>query len=166
MAIFPVRIFGDPVLREKSLAVADLDKGIKVLSADMAETMYKSGGVGLAAPQVGILKQVITVDMGDDNYVVYLNPVIRERSRSSEVEDEGCLCLPSIHVPVNRAKKVVVEALDLKGRPVTIEAEDYLARVLQHEIDHLQGYTILEKTDAKSRQRAIREFMEKQRQEA
>ncbi|MDP1808031.1 MAG: peptide deformylase [Actinomycetota bacterium] len=166
MAIFPVRLFGDPVLREKSHPVRELDKRIQVLSADMAQTMYKCAGVGLAAPQIGVLKQIITIDMDQDNYVVYLNPEIKESSRSEETEEEGCLCVPHIRVPVTRARKVIVKALDLQGRPLIIEAEDLLARILQHEIDHLHGQTILDKTDAKSRRRAVREFMENGRQEA
>lgn len=166
MAIFPVRLFGDPVLRETSQPILELDKRIQILSADMAQTMYKGAGIGLAAPQIGVLKQIITIDMDQDNYVVYINPVIKESSRSTETEEEGCLCVPHIRVPVTRARKVVVEALDLQGRPVTVEADDLLARVLQHEIDHLRGQSILDRTDAKSRQQAIREFMENHQQEA
>jgi len=160
MAIFPIRIFGDPVLREKSLRVQEIDKKIKALSVDMAETMYKDAGIGLAAPQIGVLKQVIILDMGKDGYVVYVNPRIKEASRSKKTEEEGCLCLPNIQVPVSRSKKVIVEALDLQGRPVVIEADDLLARALQHEIDHLEGITILQKTDPQSKQTALREFME------
>jgi len=166
VAIFPVRLFGDPVLRETSQPILELDKRIQILSADMAQTMYKGAGIGLAAPQIGVLKQIITIDMDQDNYVVYINPVIKESSRSTETEEEGCLCVPHIRVPVTRARKVVVEALDLQGRPVTVEADDLLARVLQHEIDHLRGQSILDRTDAKSRQQAIREFMENHQQEA
>lgn len=166
MAIFPVRLFGDPVLRETSQPILELDKRIQILSADMAQTMYKGAGIGLAAPQIGVLKQIITIDMDQENYVVYINPVIKESSRSTETEEEGCLCVPHVRVPVTRARKVVVDALDLQGRPVTVEANDLLARVLQHEIDHLRGQSILDRTDAKSRQQAIREFMENHQQEA
>ena len=159
MAVFPVRFFGDPVLREKSEPVEELDGKIRVLSGNMAETMYKARGVGLAAPQIGVLKQVIVIDMGDDEFVAYINPLIIESSRSKDTEEEGCLCLPDIRVPVTRHKRVVVEALDLQGRPVTVEADEMLARILQHEIDHLDGKTILDTTDRKSREAALREFM-------
>lgn len=166
MAIFPVRLFGDPVLRENSQPVQEVDKRIRTFSADMAETMYKCAGVGLAAVQVGVLKQIITIDMDADNYVVYINPEIQERSRAAETDEEGCLCVPHVQVPVTRAKKIVVKALDLQGRPLIIEADDLLARILQHEIDHLHGKTILDRTDDKSRRRAVREFLENDQKEA
>lgn len=166
MAVLPIRIFGDPVLREKSAKVETIDKNLKAFSHDMAETMYNACGVGLAAPQIGVLKQVIVIDMGNEDFVVYINPRLVEASKSSETDDEGCLCMPDIRVPVSRSTRVVVDALDLLGRPVQIEAEDILARALQHEIDHLQGFTILDKTDLKSKRRAISEFMEKNSDEA
>lgn len=166
MAIFPVRLFGDPCLREKSQSIAEVDKRIRIFSVDMAKTMYDYKGVGLAAPQVGVLKQIITVDMGQDNYSVFVNPVIKEHSKATETDEEGCLSVPDVHVPINRYAKVVVEALDLKGRKIVIEADEQLARVLQHEIDHLNGLSILDKTDSKSRQKAISEFMENHQHEA
>jgi peptide deformylase len=159
MAIFPVRIFGDPILREKSYKIERIDLEVKELSRNMAQTMYEAAGIGLAAPQIGVLKSLIVVDMGGDNFVVYVNPMITERSKAQEVDDEGCLCLPGINVPVKRAQRVVVEARDLKGRPVKIEADDLLARILQHEIDHLEGHTILDRTDPKTRQKAVRKFL-------
>lgn len=164
MAVFPVRLFGDPVLRENALEVIKVNGDVKALAGNMAQTMYTGAGIGLAAPQIGVLKQVIVIDMGGDNFVVYLNPRIREHSKKGEVDDEGCLCLPEIRVPVRRYTRVVVDALDLKGRPVEIEADDLLARVLQHEIDHLLGKTILDKTDKKSRKQAIHEFMDSNRE--
>src|SRR3990172_8878260 len=124
MAIFPVRLFGDPVLREKSNPIVELDRQIKTLSADMAQTMYEGAGIGLAAPQIGVLKQIITIDMGHDNYVVYINPVIKHVSNSKETDEEGCLCLPNIRVPIARPTKIVVDALDLQARAVTIEANE------------------------------------------
>lgn len=161
MAIFPVRFFGDPVIKEKSLKVIELGNEVSILSRNMAETMYESQGIGLAAPQIGVLKQVIVIDMDDDGFVAYVNPKVVEYSKAQDVDDEGCLCLPDVRVPVKRSRKVVVRALDLKGREVEIEAEDMLARILQHEIDHLDGLTILERTDTGERRRAIQEFMER-----
>ena len=160
MAVYPVRLFGDPVLREKSHQVDDLNKEIRALAVSMAETMHDASGVGLAAPQIGVLKQVIVIDMNEEGFVVYVNPVIKEMSKETETDEEGCLCLPDIRVPVKRPKRVVVEALDLKGRKVEIEADELLARILQHEIDHLRGHTILDRTDSEMRQKALREFME------
>ncbi len=162
LAVFPVRFFGDPVIKEISIKVIDLGAEINVLAKNMAETMVDAQGIGLAAPQIGVLKQVIVISMQDDGFVTYINPVIVERSGPEEVDDEGCLCLPDVHVPVVRSKYVVVRAQDLKGRTVEIEADDLLARILQHEIDHLAGLTILDRTDKEERRRAIREFLEKQ----
>ena len=161
MAVFPVRFFGDPVIREKSLKVIKLDKEVSTLCRNMADTMYESQGVGLAAPQIGILKQIIVIGMDDESFVAYVNPKIVEYLGPEETDEEGCLCLPDIRVPVRRSRKVVVEALDLKGRELELEAEDMLARILQHEIDHLDGLTILDRTEAGERRRAIGEFMER-----
>ncbi len=161
MAVFPVRFFGDPVIKEKSLKVIKLDRDVSILSKNMADTMYESKGIGLAAPQIGVLKQVIVIDMDDEGFVAYVNPEIVEYSGPEEADEEGCLCLPDIHVPVKRSHRVVVKALDLKGREVELEAEDMLARILQHEIDHLNGLTILDRTDANERRRATVEFMER-----
>lgn len=166
MALLTVKTFGDPILKERSKKVEAIDMNIKTLSSGMARTMYEYRGIGLAAPQIGVLKQVIVIDMDEGNYVIYVNPVIDEASKKTDVEEEGCLCLPGVQIPVRRSKNVVVSALDLKGRPVQIEASDFLARVLQHEIDHLAGLSIVDRTDQENRRRAIQEFMEAQDQEA
>jgi len=129
------------------------------LAKNMAETMTEGHGIGLAAVQIGILKQLIVISMDNQGFVAYVNPEIVERSTAEELDDEGCLCIPDVQVPIKRAQKVVVKAQDLKGRPVELEADDMLARVLQHEIDHLSGMTILDRTDKEERRRAIREFM-------
>ena len=166
MPIFPVRLFGDPVLREKSKIIEDISDDVRVLATNMANTMYNACGIGLAAPQIGILRQIVIVDMDKDSFVVYINPTIAEISKGTEIEDEGCLCVPDISVPVKRAKRIVVKALDLKGRSLSIEANDLLARILQHEIDHLNGLTILDRTDEKARKNAIQEFLNPEQQEA
>ncbi len=150
------------MITEKSLKVAKLDKDISILSRNMAETMYEAKGIGLAAPQIGVLKQVIVIEMNEDGFVAYINPEIVEYSQEKEADEEGCLCLPDVSVPVERSKRVVVKALDMKGRPVELEAHDMLARILQHEIDHLDGMTILDRTETSERRRAIREFFEGQ----
>lgn len=166
MAIYPVRFFGDPVLTEKSNKVEGISEDVRALTTNMANTMYNACGVGLAAPQIGILRQIIVVDLDKISYVVYINPTIVESSKGTEIEEEGCLCLPDISVPVKRARKVVVKALDLKGRALDIEADDLLARILQHEIDHLHGLTILDRTDKNARKGAIHEFLNSKQQEA
>lgn len=161
MAVLPIRKFGDPVLRETSAPVEQIDHRLRDTAKNMAATMYEAHGIGLAAPQVGILRRVIVVDLGDHNFVVYVNPEISEYSKETETEAEGCLCLPDIRVPVRRAMKIKFKAQDLKGRPVTIEAKDLLARVLQHEVDHLQGKTILDRTEPEEKKRALTEYLER-----
>lgn len=158
--ILPLRYFGDPVIKEKARRLEKIEKPTRRLAKDMAETMYDAAGIGLAAPQVGIPKRLIVVDMGDNDFVAYVNPEIIKYSRREDVDEEGCLCLPEIKVPVKRAKKVVFRALDLQGRPVEMEAEDLLARILQHEVDHLEGRTILDRTTSEDKQKAIRSLME------
>lgn len=160
MSILPVRFFGDPVLKEKSTPLGEINIKSQKLAINMAETMYESSGVGLAAPQVGIPKRIIVVDFGDNNFVAYVNPEITYYSDKEEVEEEGCLCLPDVRVPVKRSLKIGFKALDLKGRPVEIDAENFLARILQHEVDHLDGKIILDRTSPEDRQKAVRQIME------
>lgn len=161
MAILPIRLYGDPILKEKSKNIDQINQEVKVLAKNMAATMINGNGVGLAAPQIGILKKIITLDYEDSNFVAYINPEIVYKSKKEEVDEEGCLCLPDIRVPVKRARKVIVKAVDLMGRALEIEADDILARILQHEIDHLNGITILERTSKEERRKAIREFLER-----
>lgn len=160
MSRLPIKIYGDPLLREVSSELKDVSDLSRQLVKNMAETMYSYEGVGLAAPQIGIMKRLIVLDIGDRDFVAYINPEITFYSDKEEVDDEGCLCLPEIRVPVKRALRVGFKALDLKGRPVQFEATEFLARVLQHEIDHLQGKTILEKTSTDEKNKAIKKMME------
>lgn len=150
MGKLELRIYPDPVLRGKATPVKDIDDSIRKLMADMAETMYISEGVGLAAPQVGSLSQLITVDIGK-GLISLANPRIVE-SDGSEVMEEGCLSLPDIRLEVKRYKRVLVQGIDSNGKEVFIEAEDLLARVFQHEIDHLQGILIIDKIPSAQRQ--------------
>lgn len=160
MPILPIRIFGDPVLKERSTKLDKLVKPTKQLIKNMAETMYDASGVGLAAPQVGVPKRLIVVDMGDNDFVAYVNPEIIYYADKEEVDEEGCLSLPGIKVPVKRSIKVGFKAQDLKGRTIEMEVDDYLARVLQHEVDHLEGKYILERTTPDEKRKAISQFME------
>ena len=137
MALRPVRLLGDDVLRKKAKKVEKINTFIKNLLDDMADTMYKNNGVGLAGNQVGVLKRVIVVDDGD-GLLQLINPVITEKE-GTQIGEEGCLSLPNIYGDVERAEKVKVKAQNLKGKYIEIEAEGLLAKVLQHEIDHLDG---------------------------
>ncbi|MBX6365118.1 MAG: peptide deformylase [Gemmatimonadetes bacterium] len=141
MAIREIRILGDPVLRQKAEPLAAVDPETRQLIADMFDTMYDADGVGLAAPQVGVARRVIVVDPRDENVQPFalVNPVIVELGRELARGEEGCLSIPGVKDIVERPATVVVEALDREGAPVHIAAEGLLARVLQHEIDHLDG---------------------------
>jgi peptide deformylase len=129
----------DPVLRERAKEVTKFNANLHKLLRDMAETMYDARGVGLAAPQIGILKRVIVVDVGDEHGLIEMvNPEIVERE-GEQIGPEGCLSIPGINGIVRRAQRVVVKGQDRDGNPFTVEAEGYLARAFQHEVDHLNG---------------------------
>jgi peptide deformylase len=135
------------------------DRGLRRLVESMANAMYDAPGVGLAATQVGVLKRVVVYDI-DDGLVAVCNPRIVSRSDEVELDDEGCLSLPGITVPVERACNVVCEGIDLDGRPVQIEGAGLLARVLLHEIDHLDGVLIIDRATPQDRKDALRRYHE------
>jgi peptide deformylase len=140
--VYAVRTFPDPCLRGEAVPVESIGAGERRVLARMAETMYNAHGVGLAAPQVGIDQRLVVVDVGE-GLVKLVNPEIIEEKGESTLE-EGCISLPGVIVSVDRAKKVSVRASDERGIPVELEAEGLLARVLQHEIDHLNGVLIID----------------------
>lgn len=146
MARYKVVLAGDPVLRRIAHPVKEVNDNIKKLMNNMAETMYHAKGVGLAAPQVGISKRVIVVDIGEGLFKL-ANPEIVS---SSGIQDgaEGCLSLPDVVGNVKRSEHVTVKALNEDGDEVTIEASGYLARAFQHEIDHLNGIIFTDKATA------------------
>lgn len=133
---------GDSVLTKKCRPVENFDKKLHDLLDDMAHTMYKANGVGLAAPQVGILRRLVVVDIGE-GLIELINPEITEREGENEGM-EGCLSCPDIWAVVNRPYKVTVKAQDRYGKEFEIKAEDFLARAFCHELDHLDGITIYE----------------------
>ena len=137
-----VRCFPDPVLRKKAQDINNVGDDERKTLSDMAETMYIKGGIGLAANQVGISKRMIVADIGD-GLMKLINPSVVKKD-GGETQEEGCLSLPETCVNVKRAKKVVVEYLNEKGEPSKIAASGLLARVLQHEIDHLSGKLIID----------------------
>ena len=139
MAIREIRLSGDEILRKTAREVEKVDDRIKELLQDMLETMHKYNGVGLAGPQVGILKRVIVIDLYDGNKPLLLvNPKIVKAKGEQEVE-EGCLSFPNEYAKMIRPKEVVVEALNEDGKKVKIVGNDLLAQALSHEIDHLNG---------------------------
>jgi peptide deformylase len=137
-----IKVFGDPVLRKKSRRVLEVTSTHRDILAQMSRLMYDSSGIGLAAPQVGINEYMIVVDIGSGLYKL-INPIIIKKEGSQSIE-EGCLSVPGVCIKIKRAKAVVVEALDENAKPVSIEAKDLLACVLQHEIDHLKGKLIVD----------------------
>lgn len=142
MAILPIRIYPDPILRVKTRKVEEFDARLRKLATDMVETMHAAPGVGLAAPQVGSDLRIAVVDIsvGEDPALlkVLVNPEIIRRE-GLETDVEGCLSLPGITDKVDRPTNVTVRAQDLSGKPFELEAADYMARAICHEVDHLDG---------------------------
>ena len=155
MSIRPVRIYGDPVLRQKALAVGTVDDEVRELIADMRETMKAYSGVGLAANQVGVARRVLVVDVPLDDQrrakLALVNPSILARA-GSETGEEGCLSIPGVWEDVTRADQIRVEALDENGKPIALDADGWLARALQHEVDHLDGVLFVDRLSALKRQ--------------
>ena len=136
LAVLNIRRFGDPVLRTRAQEVEKVTDLHVRLAADMLETMRAAPGVGLAANQVGVLERIFVWGAEGESGAL-INPVITSRSEETSVDEEGCLSIPGLQYPVERAERVVIEAMDETGEAITIEAEEYLARIFQHEIDHL-----------------------------
>ena len=143
MAIRNILKEGDPTLRKKSRVVQKIGKREITLIDDMIDTMYKANGVGLAAPQVGVLKRIIVIDIGD-GLVELINPEI-VHSGEEEIDQEGCLSIPEVTGEVSRPKKVVARGLNRLGELIEIEGEDLMARAICHEIDHLEGILFIDK---------------------
>jgi peptide deformylase len=155
-----VRMFGDPVLKTRAARVESFDEALVHLAQEMLATMREREGVGLAANQVGRLKRILVAALEEDEYVV-VNPVIEETAETTERELEGCLSIPGIQVEVERPTAVILSGQDASGAPLRIEASGLLARVFQHEVDHLDGVLILDRTDRESRRAALRELRER-----
>jgi len=155
-----VKTFGDPVLKTRAARVKVFDDALLRLTEEMLVTMREWEGVGLAANQVGRLRRVLVAGIEEDEYVL-INPVIEARSDETDVLAEGCLSIPGIQVDVERPVAVTVSGQDAAGEELRFEAEGLLARVFQHEIDHLDGVLILDRTDRESRKAALREWRER-----
>ena len=145
MAIRKIREEGDEILKKKSRKVEEINEKIQELIDDMLETMYKANGVGLAAVQVGVLKQVIVIDIDDGNGpLVLINPKIIKEKGLQEVE-EGCLSFPNKFAKVERPAEIVIEAIDREGYTIKVKAKELLAQAISHEIDHLNGIVFVDK---------------------
>ena len=146
--------YPDPVLRQVAEEINVISEEIKTLAGEMLETMYENSGIGLAAPQVGVSKRLVVIDLRDENnpeQFVLINPVITYKSKEKEKQDEGCLSLPEIGAAVSRPARVKVTALDIEGNEKEYVAEGLFARCLQHEIDHLDGIVFTDKISLASK---------------
>ena len=158
MAVLEVRLYGDPVLRRQAAPVREVTPEVESWLSDMVETMHTEVGIGLAATQVGIELRMLVIDEGRGmGGRAYLNPVIVEQG-GEQVGEEGCLSLPGIFADVRRAEWVVVEAMDRTGASFRRRASGLLARVLQHEIDHLDGILFIDRLDKVTRDRLKRQI--------
>lgn len=156
MALFPIRTFGDPVLRVRTQRVEVFDGSLRRLAEDMIDTMYDAPGVGLAAPQIGVSKRICVFDAGDGPQVL-VNPEIVETAGEWEF-DEGCLSVPGHFWPIVRPAFARACGQDLDGAPVEYAGDELLGRVLQHETDHLNGMLLIERLDRPTRKAALRDI--------
>jgi peptide deformylase len=156
LALAQIRQYGDPALRMQAQEVAEVDDDVRRLVQRMTGLMEDAQGVGLAATQVGVLRRLFVFVDGEEGPRAVINPQIVERSDETEPDEEGCLSLQGVRVPVDRALRIVVEGLDADGAPVRHELEGYGARVVQHELDHLDGVLIIDRTDDENRKEALR----------
>ncbi|MDQ3792025.1 MAG: peptide deformylase [Actinomycetota bacterium] len=155
-----VRTFGDPVLKTRAAPVETFDDALAHLAQEMLTTMREHEGVGLAANQVGRLRRILVAATEDEEYVI-VNPQLEEVAETTEKAVEGCLSIPHIQVEVERPTAVTLSGQDATGAPLRIEASGLIARIFQHEIDHLDGVLILDRTDRESRKAAMREMRER-----
>lgn len=146
MAILEIKTAGNPVLRQVAAKVTKVDKKIKRLLSDMADTMYEADGVGLAAPQVGVSSRIVVIDIGE-GVIEMINPEIICKEGTC-INVEGCLSVPNFDGEVERSKSVKVKYQDRNGKPVVLDATDLLAIAVQHELDHLDGILFIDKANA------------------
>ena len=161
MAGYDIRLFGDPVLRQRAAEIVDVDAKLVKLAADMIQTMYNAPGLGLAAPQVGVQKRLFVYDLNDESGAhVVVNPVIRE-SRGEWSYEEGCLSVPGLSWEILRPKEIHLVGFDLDGNDVSIEADELLARLYQHELDHLDGTLLIDHLGEDQRKEAMKALRER-----
>ena len=155
MAIRPIRLFGDPVLRTPANPVTSFDRELRQVVADLTDTMIDQDGAGLAAPQIGVGLRVFTYAI-DGSVGHLVNPTIAERSAEDQEGDEGCLSFPGLWFPCVRAQRVIVHGFTMDGEPVVLEGSDMMARCAQHEIDHLDGVLFIDRLDRATRKQAMK----------
>jgi peptide deformylase len=157
VSAYQIRLFGDPVLTQRSAEVTDIDGNLARLVEDMVETMHEAHGVGLAAPQVGVQKRLFVYQLPEQEPVAVVNPTIQE-SRGEWEYEEGCLSIPGLYFPIVRPKEIHLTGFDLDGNELSIEADEIEARCFQHELDHLDGRLLLTMLDKAQRKEAMKEL--------
>ena len=162
MAVREIVLMGDPVLREEALEVTNFNRDLRSLVRDLYESMYHAEGVGLAAPQIGISKRVIVIDLRKDDEpdvrLALINPRVVWHSDERRKSAEGCLSIPGLEEVVERASDVHVEGVDPDGRSIRVEAQDLFARALQHEIDHLDGILFVDRVSGLKRRMLMKKW--------
>lgn len=153
---YEIRTFGDPVLKAVAEPITNIDERLVRLTDEMFKVMYEAPGIGLAAPQIGVQRQVFVYDIDEERKVI-LNPQIVESS-GEWVYDEGCLSIPGLYVEMVRPKRVLVRGINLDGNQVEFEADELLARLFQHEIDHLNGVLMFDRMTPDQRKEAIKVY--------
>jgi peptide deformylase len=162
MPPYDIRVHGDPVLRQRAAEVTDIDGTLARLATDMVTTMYEAPGIGLAAPQVGVQKRMFVYDLQDgQGPKVVINPVLSGQ-RGEWTYEEGCLSVPGLSWEIVRAKEVHLAGIDLDGNELSIDADELLARLFQHETDHLDGILLLQRLDPDQRREAQRALRDRQ----
>jgi peptide deformylase len=154
-ALAQIRQYGDVALRMRAHEVTEFDDDLRRLVERMTALMHDAQGVGLAATQVGVLRRLFVFEPDEDGPRAVVNPVVVERADETELDEEGCLSLQGVRVPVERATRIVIEGKDENGEDVRYELEGYGARVAQHELDHLEGVLIIDRTDDEHRKEAL-----------
>lgn len=162
MAVREIVLLGDPVLRREGDEVTSFDEDLRTLVRDMFETMYHAEGIGLAAPQIGISKRIIVVDLRREDHpdepIAIVNPRVAWASPETEKEAEGCLSIPGIEEVVQRPVSVRVEGVDPSGEPLSLEGDQLLARALQHEIDHVDGVLFIDRVTPLKRRMLLKKW--------
>lgn len=151
----------DEVLRQEAEPIEEITEDVRDLADKMTEIMFRQEGIGLAAPQIGVSKQLIVIDL-EDEFHILANPEIAERSEEEESMEEGCLSVPGPEAPVNRAKEVVVKGINLDGEEVKLRREGLAARVFQHEVDHVKGMLFIDRLSEAERSLTLREYRKMQ----
>jgi peptide deformylase len=155
LALAQIRQYGDPALRLKANEVTDFDDDLRRLVERMIALMHDAQGVGLAATQVGVLRRLFVYEPDEDGPRALVNPVVADRAEETTSDEEGCLSLQGVRVPVERSARVVLEGKNEHGADVRVELDEYAARIVQHELDHLDGVLIIDRTDDEHRKEAL-----------